>query len=406
MLSKIEIQNHSEARKKAAKGSEDIFEFCCSENSSLGKIYEEKEIMHFRLTKESNDLSDPEEITSLQKMLKQFPSARLWGSLPCDPWLKWQALNIGKYGSEFAKRLKKKRQLSRKMLKHFLETTEQVFCQGGHIAFEWPKGAKGWQLPELTAFVKKYGLYIAECHDITSGWKIQKGIPSINLGTSQDLTSDLQTTWTNADVGIHQGFTIICKRKWNTKNNFLSRSYGQNNQWVSLTRTCLCHACNLIPIKYTQKQCADKRSPHESNIQDKSSIYAGIHLLLDRKDWHKHPGWKEAIDKELNGILENDTWNYDEVISRKDLVKRNQPIHVGRLMTIFSVKYWEVPELRRLKARIVFRGDDIRDQANNLAVLQEGKINPSGLAGINVNLAYGSLKGHTSSQNDVVRVYT
>ena len=75
-------------------------------------------------------------------------------------------------------------------------------------------------------------------------------------------------------------------------------------------------------------------------------------------------------------------------------------------MTIFSVKYWEVPELRRLKARIVFRGDDIRDQANNLAVLQEGKINPSGLAGINVNLAYGSLKGHTSSQSDVVRVYT
>ena len=80
------------------------------------------------------------------------------------------------------------------MLKHFLETTKQVFCQGGHIAFEWPKGAKGWQLPELTAFVKKYGLYIAECHDITSGWKIQKGIPSINLGTSQDLISDLQTT--------------------------------------------------------------------------------------------------------------------------------------------------------------------------------------------------------------------
>ena len=88
MFSKIEIQNHSEARKKAAKGSEDIFEFCCSENSSLGKVYEEKEIMHFRLTKESNDLSDPEEIASLQKMLKQFPSARLWGSLPCDPWLK------------------------------------------------------------------------------------------------------------------------------------------------------------------------------------------------------------------------------------------------------------------------------------------------------------------------------
>ena len=76
-------------------------------------------------------------------------------------------------------------------------------------------------------------------------------------------------------------------------------------------------------------------------------------------------------------------------------------MHVGRLMTILSVKHWEVPELRRLKARIIFRGDDIRDQDNNLAVLQEAKVNPSGLAGINANLAYGSLKGHTSSQSDV-----
>jgi hypothetical protein len=50
------------------------------------------------LTKEPNDLSDPDEIASLQKILKQFPNATLWGSLPCDPWSKWQALNIAKYG--------------------------------------------------------------------------------------------------------------------------------------------------------------------------------------------------------------------------------------------------------------------------------------------------------------------
>ena len=148
------------------------------------------------------------------------------------------------------------------------------------------------------------------------------------------------------------------------------------------------------------------KSSHEPNLQDKDSIYAGIHLLLDRKDGRNHPGWKEAIDKELNGILENGTWNYDEVISREGLMSKKVPTHVGRLRTILSVKHWENEELRRLKARIVFRGDDIRDENNNLAVLQEAKVNPSGLAGINANLAYGSLKGHTSSQSDVVRTYT
>ena len=124
-------------------------------------------------------------------------------------------------------------------------------------------------------------------------------------------------------------------------------------------------------------------------------------MLLDRKDWHKHPGWEEAIAKEAGG-----TWNYDEVISREDLLKRKSPVHIRRLMTILSAKHWETPELRRLKARIVFRGDDIRDQDNNIAVLQEAKVNPSGLAGINANLAYGCMKGNCATQSDVVRAYT
>ena len=46
------------------------------------------------------------------------------------------------------------------------------------------------------------------------------------------------------------------------------------------------------------------------------------------------------------------------------------------------------------------------DQDNNIAVLQEAKVNPSGLAGINANLAYGCMKGNCATQSDVVRAYT
>jgi hypothetical protein len=118
MLSSVEPLNHSDASRKAKTGHQVMFEFCCSPESSLGKVHEEKGIMHFRLTKESNDSSAPEEYESLQKMIDQFPGATLWGSLPCDPWPKWQAVNVARYGKEFAERLKKKQQLSRKLLKH------------------------------------------------------------------------------------------------------------------------------------------------------------------------------------------------------------------------------------------------------------------------------------------------
>lgn len=76
---------------------------------------------------------------------------------------------------------------------------------------------------------------------------------------------------------------------------------------------------------------------------------------------------KKPSTENSQAFLENRTWNYEEVVPREALMRNNKPTHVGRLMTILSVKHWEVPQLRRLKARIVFRGDEIRDDNNSAA---------------------------------------
>eukprot|EP00435_Cladocopium_sp_Y103_P014697 s1958_g3.t1 len=131
----------------------------------------------------------------------------------------------------------------------------------------------------------------------------------------------------------------------------------------------------------------------------------GIHMLLDRKDWHKHEGAKEAIQKELEGILANGTWSFDDVIPRAELMKRKEPCHIGRIMTILSIKHFESPSLRKLKARVVFRGDQIRDGDGNLAVLMDSKVCPAGMSAINGNLAFGAIKGNKTTQSDVVRAY-
>ena len=159
-----------------------------------------------------------------------------------------------------------------------------------------------------------------------------------------------------------------------------------------------------VPCMPTVPAAAAEHVPNELS-SEQQKILAGVHMLIDRKDWYKHPGAQE-IDKEASGLLSNDTWSYDEVVSREELMRSKTPLNIGRVMTILSIKHWETPELRKLKARIVFRGDDIRDENNNLAVLQELKVNPSGLTGINFNLAYGALKGHKTTQSDVVRAYT
>ena len=114
-----------------------------------------------------------------------------------DPWSKWQSANVAKYWKTFAKKLKKRQDLSRVLLSHFFEVAEVVLSQGGHIAFEWPKGAKGWLLPELVAFMKRHKLFMAECHGCFFGMKSSKGKPMfkpLHIATSSyRLAANLDT---------------------------------------------------------------------------------------------------------------------------------------------------------------------------------------------------------------------
>ena len=102
---------------------------------------------------------------------------------------------------------------------------------------------------------------------------------------------------------------------------------------------CQCISNSLYPSETVAMPVIPKamtaqpsKSKHEENLRDPQDVYAGIHMLIDRKDWHKYPGSKEAIDKEASGILENGTWTYDEVVPKSELLKRKEPMNVGRLM--------------------------------------------------------------------------
>jgi len=43
------------------------------------------------------------------------------------------------------------------LLSHFFVVAERVIANGGHVCFEWPKGSRGWILPELVCFFKMHG---------------------------------------------------------------------------------------------------------------------------------------------------------------------------------------------------------------------------------------------------------
>ena len=156
-----------------------MLEFCCSPESSLGNVNEQKRIKHFRLTKENSNMSHLQEGESLRLMMAQHPGADLRGSIPCDPWSTWQQVNVAKHGCPFIQRLRFKRKVSRRILKNFIQTAEQTLSLGGHVAFEWPRGCHGWRIPELIAFTKGHNLFVAEPDGCAFGLTDNEGVPHL-----------------------------------------------------------------------------------------------------------------------------------------------------------------------------------------------------------------------------------
>ena len=140
---------------------------------------------------------------------------------------------------------------------------------------------------------------------------------------------------------------------------------------------------------------------------------AFVHKLLDRAEWKGHPEALKAIENEKQGLLANGTWDEPKVRPKSKFLvmarSSGTKIHIGFLMVIGSINGYEKPSSERtVKARIVFRGDAVRDDENQAAIFDEIAASaPTSLGGLNLNLivAYGLLRDHKTSTSDCVTAY-
>ena len=76
-------------------------------------------------------------------------------------------------------------------------------------------------------------------------------------------------------------------------------------------------------------------------------------------------------------------------------------------MIIVSIKGYERPTSQwAVKARVVFRGDIVKDEANQAAVFDEiAASSPSSLSGLNAIIAFGLLDGRQTTTSDCIKAY-
>ena len=128
--------------------------------------------------------------------------------------------------------------------------------------------------------------------------------------------------------------------------------------------------------------------------------------LLSRAEMLSNPKALEAIRAEADGLVKAGSSVREKEDVRKEAKASGVSVHFGQLMTIASIKFYELADhLHKMKGRIVYRGDCAKDEHGAAAVYQELGANPTSVQRLNACLAYGSLPGNRATAADAVKAY-
>ena len=139
-----------------------LIEFCCSEDSAIGKVAEKFDgVEVHRLSSERGNLNDDEyfeKVLEDVKLIAKDHTVHLWGSVPCTPWSTWQRICVAKNGEKYRVKLEKRKTASRKLIRRFKTLADMVIANGGNVGFEWPRYCDGWNDPEIKNILKDLNL--------------------------------------------------------------------------------------------------------------------------------------------------------------------------------------------------------------------------------------------------------
>ena len=131
-----------------------IIEFCCDEDSEIGKVGREYGVDVLRIDEKLDCMSE-ETIKMCMTFVNEHDSVHLHGSLPCTPWSNIQKLNIHQYGESFKRRLQRAQLYSLRLVARFLILARYVRDHKGTSSFEWPKTALGWKRPLVEQMIEE-----------------------------------------------------------------------------------------------------------------------------------------------------------------------------------------------------------------------------------------------------------
>lgn len=123
-------------------------EYCCEEDSALGKTGPQYGIEVVRLTKREDGRSQ-ETQEKIERIIEEEEEGVLMGFIPCTYVCKSSNLNMKRGSEETQEKIQEGREVTKEMVKNFTENAGNIQERGGAIIFEWPDHIMGWQMEAI-----------------------------------------------------------------------------------------------------------------------------------------------------------------------------------------------------------------------------------------------------------------
>ena len=157
------------------------------------------------------------------------------------------------------------------------------------------------------------------------------------------------------------------------------------------------------------------RRPHQDRTAPKGYAsldqLAMVHLQISIDKAMKIPAAKKAVDAEWTAHAQKKTWNVERVRPRAEVIaearKKKRSVHFGRLMDLCHLKHAELnKEVQKYKGRVVFRGDQVKDETGFHAVFTEQGASASQVAAAKFLDTIARMPGMGGQAADAVKAYT
>ena len=165
--------------------------------------------------------------------------------------------------------------------------------------------------------------------------------------------------------------------------------------------------CPTMPVTREGQPHRDKLLPHEP-IDD-----ACVARPVGKQEIASTPAAQAAMQKEWDKLRNLKTWDEKEVREWQTVASEaratKHTVHVGRIFGICVEKGSELPEGnpgRKYKGRVVFQGNNVKDENSDYAIFNELSSAPASMQAAKAVDAYGLLPGRATELTDAEGAYT